>query len=519
MKRTLSVLLALSLLLTMALGLSISTGNAAAAEKLPLRYYMPGTGDNTNPDIIAQVNQKLATDGLAIDFQPIYIPWDAWSDKMNMLLSTGEEFEMFQVMSDFIPFSTYQGRGALAPLTSLVDQYGPALKQKITSDLWNCSMIGGEIYTIPAPWRRADGDDHGQLTIRKDLLDKAGLTIDPATETIPQLLDTLEALQKAWGGTTTPYAFDHTPTRPPVAFQRTYDSWPFYTSLDGLFYVDQQGNAKAYFETPEFKQDCAIYAEMYQRGLESPDILSLPQDTVNQLKSNGDCLLGIDTFDMGYQPGLRNTIPDATVEMFYLNPEKPALMVAPLLNSNSVPSTCKHPEVAVEFLNWLYSDPANHDLLIYGDEGVDYNMVSGSDKLINTVYNDANLPLHRFDQWMIGLSQYSFYEEGTPQAVIDLDTTPILSIVKSPEVGFTFNSEPVKVEYAQVQSEYTASILPIKLGVISYDDNFAAADEKMKAAGIDAVIAEYQKQLTAYIAQNPGVPATTAAASGTTAAN
>jgi hypothetical protein len=58
----------------------------------------------------------------------------------------------------------------------------------------------------------------------------------------------------------------------------------------------------------------------------------------------------------------------------------------------------------------------------------------------------------------------------------------------------------VRVEYANVQAEYTASIIPIKVGVIPYAANYQAALAKMKAAGSDAVIAEYRRQLTAFIA-------------------
>jgi putative aldouronate transport system substrate-binding protein len=76
---------------------------------------------------------------------------------------------------------------------------------------------------------------------------------------------------------------------------------------------------------------------------------------------------------------------------------------------------------------------------------------------------------------------------------------PDLTLV-SPVVGFAFNSEPVRVQYANVFAEYTASIVPIRAGVIPYAGNFAAAQAKMKAAGSEAVIAEYRKQLAAYLA-------------------
>jgi hypothetical protein len=66
-------------------------------------------------------------------------------------------------------------------------------------------------------------------------------------------------------------------------------------------------------------------------------------------------------------------------------------------------------------------------------------------------------------------------------------------------VGFSFDSQPVRVEYANVVAEYTASILPIKVGVLPYAANFQTAMTRMRAAGSDAVIAEYRRQLAEFL--------------------
>jgi len=81
----------------------------------------------------------------------------------------------------------------------------------------------------------------------------------------------------------------------------------------------------------------------------------------------------------------------------------------------------------------------------------------------------------------------------------DLGNIRADNTVVSPVVGFNFDSQPVRVEYANVIAEYTASILPIKVGVLPYAANFQAALARMKAAGSDRVIAEYRSQLAAYI--------------------
>ncbi|MFD2875918.1 hypothetical protein ACFTAO_08070 [Paenibacillus rhizoplanae] len=64
--------------------------------------------------------------------EKIFIPWDAWDQKLNLMLSTGEEFDLFHVMQDRTPFSNYYTRGALADISEEIDKYGANLKKSIS---------------------------------------------------------------------------------------------------------------------------------------------------------------------------------------------------------------------------------------------------------------------------------------------------------------------------------------------------------------------------------------------------
>jgi hypothetical protein len=112
--------------------------------------------------------------------------------------------------------------------------------------------------------------------------------------------------------------------------------------------------------------------------------------------------------------------------------------------------------------------------------------------------------LYTFDFWMIENVDYHRFdvEDHSPQEEKDnylRNIYPDRTII-SPVAGFNFDSTLVRVEYANVMAEYTASILPIKVGVLPYGPNFPSALAKMKAAGSDAVIAEYRRQLADHIA-------------------
>ena len=180
---------------------SASATPAAVAENLPVRYVMPGSGPNNRDAVMADVNKTMLADGYNLTLTPVYIPWDAWVDKVNIMLSTGEEFELLHIMEDWVGTGVYQGRGALQPLEGVIASSAPGLKDRFDPILWACATVGGSIYSIPAYWRDASGDGEGLITMRKDKLDAAGLQVPTS---IDALITTEKALQASWGGSVKP---------------------------------------------------------------------------------------------------------------------------------------------------------------------------------------------------------------------------------------------------------------------------------------------------------------------------
>ena len=495
----------LILTLTLALMLSVmgipSTTIAGSAELIPMRYYMPGAPTPEAGAVNAAINEKLHTDGVMIDFQPYYVPWDQWMNKINIMLSTGEEFELLHIMEDWVTTSMYAGRGQLTELTPIINEFAPDLWDKFDEILWRCATVNGKIMSVPAFWRDNSGDMEGQLNFNITQLEKYGL---PVPNSVDEIFEVLPVLQEKWKAedSVTRYVYEHSANRCPVSWHRLYDAWPYYASQDGIFQVFQTGDAKLYFESEEFKNDCEIMHKLYTTGLTHPDTLNQPQDEINLDRRNGDYLMGImtagdDVFD---DDGVTLKYKFAHV---WLNEDRPFLLNLPLLNSNAVPETTKHPEAGVQFLNWMYSSKENQDLVLYGIKDVHWS--EPDEDTFDRVKDEYNVPLYAFDFWMIEYVPYHRFDimstlDDWERADYVGNVRPDQTVV-SVMTGFNFDTEPVKVEYANMMAEYTTSILPIKKGVVAYEDYIEAALEKMRAAGSEAVIAEYQNQLTEYIAQ------------------
>ncbi|QGQ95141.1 extracellular solute-binding protein [Paenibacillus psychroresistens] len=458
-------------------------------EILKLRYVIPGTAQPNQDEVVKLVNDKLKADGVNVQLELKFIPWDAWDQKSNLMLSTGEEFEMLHVMENgAVPAAAYVGRGALQPLDELIDKYGPVLKELIPSYAWDAAKVNGKIYSVPAQWRleTASSGELGTLGIRKDLLDKANVQVP---KTADEFIAAAEAMQKASGKQSyIQTEMDVTP----VFLHRTYDSWPFYVDYrEQIAKVDQTGKVSSWLESDEFKQDAKVFRELYTKKLINPDILTFKTEERNKAMELGDFTFTTNAA-LYAAVGIKKNNPTAVIEEGYLAPEKSLLQFLAFGNTNAVPVTAKHPEAAIKFLNWLYSSKENHNLFLYGAEGKQYTAVG--ERKADFIKDKDNQPYY-FPSWMIGNVKFMLFDKDVPDAYLKVQTeAPDMKVDLSTVIGFHLNSEPIAVEYANVLSEIKSKIIPIKMGVQDYDKYFPAALASLKAAGLDKVIAEYDKQ-------------------------
>ena len=71
---------------------------------------------------------------------------------------------------------------------------------------------------------------------------------------------------------------------------------------------------------------------------------------------------------------------------------------------------------------------------------------------------------------------------------------------KSPAMGFTFDSSPVSTEYTAVSNVVSQYLPGLLCGSVDPETMIAEFNEKLTTAGFDAIIAEKQKQLDAWLA-------------------
>ncbi|WP_052416692.1 MULTISPECIES: extracellular solute-binding protein [unclassified Paenibacillus] len=475
-----------------------SAGKEKKTEPVKIKYVVPGTEPKDYKEVFQKINEKLAADGVGVEVEKTYIPSDAWDQKLNLMLSTGEDFDLFHIMQDRTPFSSYYNRGALADISGAIEQYGQNLKKYIPEDIFDGAKIDGKYYAVPSYW--VEMASEGEFNIRRDIL-RANNLKEPTTP--DELISAWETVMKNWKGGNKPY-FSNKADFDPVSLHTTvlhrmYDTFPF-TVKDKFFYVNQNGEVKSWIETEEFKKDAAFMRQMYTKGLTSPDILVLKGEQLKAQIDSGDWFVNFGT--AGSLSSLQKNNPEATVDdigVVFFNPEKEYLRPLTFKNGNAVPVNSKHPEEAVKFMNWMLASQENYDLVQYGIEGKHYTKDGDKGmKAINDPDNN-NKPGYKGSESQSGNVSFMRFdlENSIPEnnkVLFEANPKAINSIA----ANFAFDPTNVRTEYTNIASEAAASITPIYMGVQEYDKAFPAALDKMKKAGLDKVVAEYQRQFKEY---------------------
>lgn len=463
-----------------------SQENENSGDVVTIKYLRPGTAVEHNDELVQAINDKLAADGTGLQLEIMYVPSDVFSDKVNMMLQGGDEFDLLAVMEDQKSFTTYIGAEGIIPITQYVKD-SEVLNRVIPQYMWESATVGGEIYTIPANWTE-NADQACCITIRREKLEEFGLE-DP--KTMEDLLNMCQVFTEKWDGPSAPVIIPMY-KEPFTWLFRTLDTYPFTVQKD-LIFIDQEGNVKNWVETDEFRQTAEFFRTCYEKGYIPEDVLSSSWSSWNTMLT-GD-FIWVDGCQLwGTEEVWNERIQGTNLDTIYLNPDAASFRPASFRNDTAVSVTSKHPAEAVKFMEWVYSSQENYDLMVYGVEGLTWK--NEGEGLYTKLIPDFEFNA----DWMIGNMEYERYEVGTYQKFIDIMGEEKPDAENSIVLNFVFDPASVATEYANCLAEVEAKVWPIKLGIISMDEGYEDALAKLKAAGIEKVVEEYQRQLDEYLA-------------------
>jgi len=159
-----------------------------------------------------------------------------------------------------------------------------------------------------------------------------------------------------------------------------------------------------------------------------------------------------------------------------------------------IPVTAEEPEAAVKIMNAFYTDEKLMNLIIRGEEGVDFELVDGQVKYFEgSVYQEQD--------FLIGNNLLLYPAYGNGSDFFDRVAEVNASAPTSPYLGFALDTAELDLivsNLSSVKDQYNQS-----LGCGLYTSElYQEYLSKLESAGISDYIDAIQAQLTAWLAEN-----------------
>lgn len=471
--------------------------------------------ENMNDALFFQVMEERT--GVVIDFvSPTY---EMAGEQYNLLLASGAYPDMMYetnvVSVSSTVSTTYPGGydagiedGIFLALNDLVDQYAPNYKSYLESNdlVKNAAYTdGGNLFGFISFYAKEQSHEIGPA-IRQDWLDELGLDV-PVT--VNDWIETLVAFQSI-GGIDEPIVM----TRSGFLMDNALNT-P-YKAYNGL--VVDNGTVKYGPCEPSFREYLQLLNEMYEKGCFTSDFLSLAFEMPPQadLIYGGSGIFEVmrsrfsATIDIGKESDPDYNLTPLSypvlkegdsVDFWEYTSQLPDMVGKDVV----VTSNCGNPELAVQWLDYFYSEEGVI-LTNYGVEGETFyydengqpmlnEMVVNYEKGINTALNIYCLGegpmVIDFDRIINSLSdigqQASDLWNTVSNSEVSVTTYPASISLNASE------SEEISAFYGDIQTYVAENTAKFITGDYNLDEDFDEFVNTLIAMGSEKVVKVYQQ--------------------------
>ncbi len=429
-----------------------------------------------------------------------YVEPGQYSQQLNLAVAGNEDLDL--VMVTPIPpagFSALTANGALVPLNDLMAEYGQETMD-LLGDLTKGTTLDGQVYALPTYRDLASG---AYILMRKDMLEEAGL-LEKAEN-----MTTWAEYEEIMTQVTEQFGINGTGNNDAdgtilnllnvwLDGETFADASSFDSLGDSLKIIasDDNGKVISYYESDKYKDMIAKVRSWYDKGLVYKDSAT-SDDVVDSLLKNNVYFSAVINGELGV----------AATHTAASGHELIAKQVAGIETGTgamrkfgwAIPVCSKEQEAAAKFLNLMFTSPEVSNLLSWGIEGKDYVVEDGIAKFPEGVTTET-VAYHTAD-FLYGNQFITLPWDGNAADTREVAMEEMEKNGLSSYLGFSCDTTNIANELAaivNVTSEYMAGLNSGILGEAEYADFI----EKLKAAGIDRVVEEYQTQLDAWVAAN-----------------
>lgn len=469
----------LAALLAAAMGMGLAScgeKQQQSGEVPTLKWYMQGEAPQDLASVMEAANEILV-DKIGAKVDMVYIDSGSYTQRMNMNMASGDDYDVCFV-GYVNPFVNAVQNGGLLALDEYLEDC-TALKESLPDFVFKAGMYDGETYAIPNYQIMSNAF---ALYVYKDLADEYGLELDKI-ETLHDIEPFLE-----WVKTAHP------------------DIYPFETGqgggLDGMadptYELPTNGVAVVYdgmkacreTDLEDSDDEARLMREWYEKGYIRQDISLVTDQSTDEKAGKYAC------WRATYKPGANEEYAAVRGREVVSVQISKGMLSSSLARQTmlGVGVNTKYSEKAVALIQEMNTNKELYNLIAFGIEGKHFDLNEEG----KVVYRE-NSGYEPGMTWRFG-NQFNAYlladqDDDTWEKTIEFNE----SSSESPLFGFTFNTDKVKTEVAQISQIYQ-KYPSRKTGAEPVDNYWETLKSELEAANIGRVVEEMQAQVDEFLA-------------------
>ncbi|MGO4693953.1 ABC transporter substrate-binding protein [Paenibacillus sp. 2TAB26] len=476
----LALMLVMSIVLS-ACGGSKNEGEGTAEKPVELLWYTIGTPQKDVDKVMQEVS-KYTAEKIGVTVKMSMIDWGDYSQKLQVMTASGEAVDIMFTSSWAFDYVQNARKGAFMQIDDLLKSHGKGIVDTLDPAFLEGSKIDGHNYGIPA---NKELPAQEVWRFNKQYVDKYKIDISKVNtlESLEPLLKTIKENEQG----VYPFAVDKN-QMPYVPYDYVIEKLPMAVSLDTKDY-----KLVNVLDTPEMKQALTTMHKYYKAGYIPTEAATM--DSMTDVQTTGKWFSDRATT----QPFADNLWSASYGYPVVSTPASKALIYnwSVMGSMQAISANSKYPEKAMEFLNLLNTDPVLRNMIDSGIENVHYKKTG--DNVMENLDESKNYDMPTFSLGNVMLTYLNttdptnkweefkkFNDAGTP----------------APLLGFNFDPSKVTTEIASVQNVREEFWAPLMTGTVDPETYIKRANEKFKAAGLDKIMAEAQRQLDEWKAAN-----------------
>ena len=452
--------------------------DASKLEPYTIKWYTIGTPQKDMEEVNAEVNKYLK-EKINADIQITQFDWGDYETKMNVKINSGEKFDLAFTYS--ANYKLNAKKGAFMELSDLMDKHGKDITKLINPNFISGNKIDGKLYAVP------NNKEIGQQSVfrfNKKYVDKYNIDVTKYSD-YQSLEPILKQIHEGEPSLVSPIRIGNVE----LNYDTLVDNIPIVMDLD-----TNTGKFENWFDTKKAQDYMYTARKYYEAGY-------IRKDVIAAIKNGGDeNATGswfVDT--AGTQPYADQLWSTSLGYPVVTNPINPVATTNGSVSGSmiAISATAENPERDMMFLNLLNSDVYLRNLINYGIEGKHYTK-SGDNFETQTQEGIQN---YNVPAYSLGNVLITYLPTGTPADKWGKFDEFNKSSKNSPTLGFDFNTDSLKTEIASLKSvrdEFNNALIS---GSVDPKVYIPKCQAKLKAAGIDKVMAEAQKQYDAWKAK------------------